>query len=173
MRLPALKARLPGADHAAELWRSSALRRRYRGLEPRERRLLGLGAALVAAALLWTSVVRPALDYRQQAVTRLDRETASLAWMESNRSLAVARRNAGGGQQAQLSTINRSAGQHGIPLRRIQPDGEGFIVHVESRPFDALVRWMEALETRHGVRVVSVTVDPDGEGQVNARLTLR
>ena len=173
MRLPRLIPRLPGADHAAELWRSSALRRRYRGLEARERRLLGLGAALVAAALVWTSVLRPALDYRQQALTRLDRETASLAWMQGNRALAVARRDAGGGQQAQLSTINRSAGQHDIPLRRIQPDGDGFIVHVESRPFEALVRWMEALETRHGVKVVSAAVDPDQQGRVNARLTLR
>lgn len=173
MRAARSKLRLPGTDDAAELWRSSALRRRYRALEPRERQLLGLGAALIAVALIWTAVVKPALDYRQQAVTGLDREIASLAWMESNRSLAVARQNAGGGQQAQLSTINRSASQHDIPLRRIQPDGDGFIVHVESRPFEALVRWMEALETRHGVKVVSATVDPDEEGRVNARLTLR
>ena len=150
------------------------MRRRYEALERRERMLLKVGVALIAATVLWLAAIQPTLDYREGAVNRLQREGASLAWMTANRSFAEARRDAGeGAPQAQLSTINRSAGEFDLPLRRIQPDGDGFVVHIESRPFASVIGWMEALETQHGIRVVNVSIDADKPGQVNARLTLR
>lgn len=167
-------ASLPGLPQVAEAWRASSLGRRYEALERRERALLNAGSILVAATLLWLAAVQPTLDYRKGALGRLQREGASLAWMTANRSFAEARRDAGeGASQAQLSTINRSAGEYDLPLRRIQPDGDGFVVHIESRPFASVIAWMETLETQHGIQVVNASIDADKPGQVNARLTLR
>lgn len=167
-------ASLPGIAQVAAAWQASSIRRRYEALERRERTLLKVGCALVAAVVLWLAVIQPTLDYRAGAISRLQREGASLAWMTANRPFAEARRDAGeGAPQAQLSTINRSAGEFDLPLRRIQPDGDGFVVHIESRPFAAIIAWMETLETKHGIRVVNASIDADKPGQVNARLTLR
>lgn len=167
-------ASLPGVSDVAQAWAASPMRRRYEALERREKMLLKVGSALIGATVLCLTAIQPTLDYREGAVSRLQREGASLAWMTANRSFAEARRDAGeGAPQAQLSTINRSAGEFDLPLRRIQPDGDGFVVHVESRPFASVIAWMEALETQHGIRVVNVSIDADKPGQVNARLTLR
>ena len=164
----------PGIPQVALAWRASSLGRRYEALERRERVLLKAGGVLIGAVILWLAAIGPILDYRQGAVSRLQREGASLAWMTANRPFAEARRDAGqGAPQAQLSTINRSAGEFDLPLRRIQPDGDGFVVHIESRPFAAVIGWMEALETDHGIRVVNASIDADKPGRVNARLTLR
>ncbi len=167
-------ASLPGMTQVAEAWHASSVRRRYEALERRERTLLKVGGALIGATALWLAAIQPTLDYRKAAVSRLQREDASLAWMTANRPFAEARQDAGeGAPQAQLSTINRSAGEFDLPLRRIQPDGDSFVVHIESRPFASVIAWMEALETQHGIRVVNVSIDADKPGQVNARLTLR
>ena len=167
-------APLPGVAQVTQAWHASSMRRRYEALERRERVLLKAGAALIGATVLWLAAIQPILDYREGAVSRLQREGASLAWMTTNRPFAEARRDAGEGvAQAQLSTINRSAGDYDLPLRRIQPDGDGFVVHIESRPFASVIAWMETLETQHGIRVVNVSIDADKPGQVNARLTLR
>lgn len=167
-------ASLPGIAQVVQAWNASSLRRRYEALDRRERVLLKAGSVLIGAAVLWLAAIQPTLDYRAGAIGRLQREGASLGWMTANRALAEARRDAGdGAPQAQLSTINRSAGEFGLPLRRIQPDGDGFVVHVEARPFASVIAWMEALETQHGIRVVNVSIDADKPGQVNARLTLR
>lgn len=157
-----------------QAWRASSLLRRYESLERRERVLLKAGSALIGTVVLWIGAIQPTLDYRESAVSRLQREGASLAWMTANRPFAEARRDAGEGvPQAQLSTINRSAGEFDLPLRRIQPDGDGFVVHIESRPFGSVIAWMETLETQHGIRVVNASIDADKPGYVNARLTLR
>lgn len=167
-------ASIPGTTQIVQAWRSSSLGRRYESLERRERVLLKAGSALIGAAMLWLATIQPTLDYRTSAVSRLQREGASLAWMTTNRPFAEARRDAGeGAPQAQLSTINRSAGEYDLPLRRIQPDGDGFVVHIESRPFASVIAWMETLETQHGIRVINASIDADTPGQVNARLTLR
>ena len=165
---------LPGRSQIAEAWHASSLGRRYQTLERRERVLLNAGSALIGAVLLWLAAIQPTLDYRTDAMGRLQREGASLTWMTSNRPFAEARRDAGeSAPQAQLSTINRSAGEYDLPLRRIQPDGDGFVVHIESRPFASVIAWMETLETQHGIQVVNASIDADKPGQVNARLTLR
>ena len=167
-------ATLPGIAQIAQAWHASPLRRRYETLERRERVLLKAGSVLIGAAVLWLAAIQPTLDYREGGIGRLQREGASLAWMTANRPFAEARRDAGeGAPQAQLSTINRSAGEFDLPLRRIQPDGDGFVVHIESRPFASIIAWMETLETQHGIRIVNLSIDADKPGQVNARLTLR
>jgi general secretion pathway protein M len=75
-----------------------------------------------------------------------------------------------------LSAVDQASkdGILGKPLSRINPDGEKQIrVWVEDTSFDALLRWMQDLQSRYGVRVDAVAIERrPAPGLVNARLTL-
>ena len=76
--------------------------------------------------------------------------------------------------QSLLSLVDRTAksGRLGTALKRVQPDGDEKVgVWLEAANFDDLVRWLAALETRHGVRVVSSVFQAlEASGSVDARL---
>ena len=60
------------------------------------------------------------------------------------------------------------------PPSRLQPDGDTQVrVWVDEVQFDSLVRWVNELQTRYGVRVDSLDVERQPTaGLVNARLSL-
>ena len=81
------------------------------------------------------------------------------------------------GREQSLLTLIDQQGKSptlGKPPSRMQPEGENEVkVWFEDVPFDALLRWMAALETRNGVQIVGAEVERRaGPGLVNARLTV-
>ena len=148
-------------------------RARFDALSPRERTLAIGCAAAVGIALLY-GTVKPLVDYRATAITRQAREFQDLVWMQDNRPQAEARAaEANATSQARMSTINAAAKAVDLPLRRIQPEASGFSVQVDRQPFDKVIRWTDALESRHGIEIASATVDLHEPGIVNARFSLR
>ena len=148
-------------------------RARFDALSPRERTLaLGCAAAIGVALLYGT--VKPLVDYRTTAISRQAREFQDLVWMQDNRAQAEARAaEATATSQARMSTINAAAKAVDLPLRRIQPEANGFSVQVDRQPFDKVIRWTDTLESRHGIEIASATVDLHEPGIVNARFSLR
>ncbi len=153
---------------ALQPWRA-----RFDALSPRERTLALGCAAAVGIALLY-GTVKPLVDYRTTAVSRQAREFQDLVWMQDNRAQAESRAaEATATSQARMSTINAAAKAVDLPLRRIQPEASGFSVQVDRQPFDKVIRWTDALESRHGIEIASATVDLHEPGIVNARFSLR
>lgn len=153
---------------ALQPWRA-----RLDGLSPRERILVLGCAAAVGIALLYGTIA-PLVEFRAAAIERQAREFQDLMWMQDNRAQAEARAaDAAATSQARMSTINAAAKTVDLPLRRIQPEANGFSVQVDRQPFDKVIRWTDALETRHGIEIVSATVDLHEPGIVNARFSLR
>ena len=143
-------------------------RARFDALSP----ALGCAAAVGIALLYGT--VKPLVDYRTTAITRQAREFQDLVWMQDNRAQAEARAaEANATSQARMSTINAAAKAVDLPLRRIQPEASGFSVQVDRQPFDKVIRWTDALESRHGIEIASATVDLHEPGIVNSRFSLR
>lgn len=155
----------------AEAWQRSPLRRRYYALAPRERLLVAVVIALLAAALA-AGVVDSLRDFRADAVSRYAREHADLQWMRANRGAPGLRDGPVAGA-ASMSTVNATAKDFDLALLRIDPEGEGFRVQIEAKPFDKVLLWSHALETRHGMTITSAAIDVYDPGVVNARFTIR
>ncbi|MCY3814101.1 MAG: type II secretion system protein M [Gammaproteobacteria bacterium] len=148
-------------------------RARFNALSPRER-MLALGCAAAVGIALLYGAIAPLVEFRATAIERQAREFQDLMWMQDNRAQAEARAaDAAATSQARMSTINAAAKAVDLPLRRIQPEANGFSVQVDRQPFDKVIRWTDALESRHGIEIVSATVDLHEPGIVNARFSLR
>lgn len=149
------------------------LRARFDGLSSREQMLTLTCAAAIGVVLLYVSI-KPLVEFRQDAVTRQAREFQDLLWMQDNRATAEVRAAENEAtSQARMSTINAAARAVDLPLRRIQPEANGFSVQVDRQPFDKVIRWTDALESRHGIEIASASVDLHEPGIVNARFSLR
>ena len=154
-----------------DAWRRSPLRKRYFALAPRERVLVAALLALAVVALVG-ALADSLRDFRTDAVSRYAREHENLRWMQANRN-AVALRDGAAGGAASMSTINATAKDFDLALLRIDPEGEGFSVQIEAKPFEKVLLWSHALETRHGMTITSATIDAYDPGIVNARFSIR
>ena len=154
-----------------DAWRRSPLRRRYEALAPRERKLV-LAALAVVGLILAASAMDSLYGYRGSAIARHAAEEADLGWMRANRS-APALQGKTGGASASMSAMSTTARDFDLALRSINPEGEGYSVQIEGSPFEQVLLWSHALETRHGLEIVGATIDMRDPGIVNARFSVR
>ncbi len=154
----------------------------FDSLAPRERLLVSLCGAVVAAAVLYLAIWVP-LDSRHDAMR------ASVADWEAGLDKLQRVQEVQGSTPAQpgaapiinqppvviVDTTLRSRGLSNA-LRRSQPTtSTGIRVEFESVAFDSLVLWLGDLSTRYGMTVQqgSLSVAPRAEpGRVNATLTI-
>ncbi|NOX91400.1 MAG: type II secretion system protein M [Gammaproteobacteria bacterium] len=152
----------------------------FNGLEANERRLLIVGGGLLLVIFLYVGIWEPLTDKVETLRVSTTEQAALLAWMRSAAQEVKQLRGRSGqqakpaGGQSLLSLVDRTAksGRLGPALKRVQPDGDEKVgVWLEAANFDDLVRWLAALETRHGVRVVSSVFQAlETSGRVDARL---
>jgi len=149
----------------------------FRGLSPREQRTVLIGLA-ACAALLVLALLLPferRVAHSRQAVQS---KQADLLWLKSVApQLASLRRTApAAGNESLVVLADRVARETGIArsLTGSQPIGNGDLsVQMEHVAFDALVNWAAELVQRHGVNIVSATIDGGGgPGAVSATFVL-
>ena len=143
---------------------------------PRERRLVGAGAAIVAIGIGWGLLWQPLRADIDRTRTELSRATAVLAT-----SRALADESAGLAREtpairgADLRTaVARVLGERGLRAAGALDvkDNRINVVLPDAR-FDALVGALEALRTSEGLRAVEATLTPRVEpGTVRAELVL-
>ena len=159
-------------ESIGNVWVRSGLRRRYESLATRERLLVRLCLALLAALVLYAAI-DSLLGFRREAVTRYLNEQRDLEWMKRNQH-RVSRSDSGGGSGELLSTVvNSTAAEFGFRPRRTQTETEGVSARIEAEQFDRVLRWAHALETRHGVEITRADIDLNDPGRVDARFSLR
>lgn len=152
------------------------------GLQVRERRLLGVGAAVVAVLLGWALVWYPLAHARADLDKRVARQREDMAWMRQAAGEARELRAQGTHGRAErqgksllaLADVSaRSAGLAGA-LKRVEPaGGKSVRLSFEVADFDALMNWLDALARDYGVQATDLSVDKvEGLGLVNARATL-
>jgi len=149
----------------------------FRALAPREQRMVAIGGAAALLLLLvgaWLPV--------EQRVTRLERQVqvrkADLAWLQTvGPQLAALRaRPAGMGNESLVVVADRVAHETGIARSlNTQAGSDGTLnVRLEQVAFDSLLNWAGELVQRHGVRVVSASIDSGtASGIVSATIVLR
>jgi general secretion pathway protein M len=165
----------------AELNRQLApLRARFEALQPREQLIVAAGGVVVALALIYLVLWQPFALARNHAQADLDAARALAARIEQLGAQAQQGHTAGralaGPEVSLLSAVDQASkdGILGKAPSRMQPDGDKQVrVWIEDVPFDAVLHWIDDLQSRYAVRVEGVTVERrPAPGTVNARLSL-
>jgi general secretion pathway protein M len=154
------------------------LRTAFGQLSPRERIMVGAGAAAVLLTLIYVAAWQPLVKAHAQRALALERA----------RSIAIRIEQAGAQQRAQGGTraIDRSTSllaavdqtsrspTLGKPPSRVQPEGDREVkVWIDNVAFANLLRWLQELETRYGIRADSAEIERgNAPGVVNARISL-
>lgn len=152
------------------------LKRRYAALQPREQRMVQLGAVAVGLLLLAGGVLLPLQTAVSTALKRADTKRADLEWMRLNAPEIQA---AGASlmidsAEAPVVVVDRVGRESGLggALKGTQPSGSGVRVQLGDAPFDALVTWIATLDQRYGLAIESITIDrADKPGVVNANIS--
>lgn len=155
----------------------------FMGLESRERMFVSVGGVLAVIFLLWALLLSPLYGASAAVESRIENKRETLLFLRN----AAAELQAAGGSpaavpadlsgQSLVSIVDRSARQAGLgdALTRNQPVGDdGIRVRLDNAPFDALARWLEALNAGSGLTIDSASFDrAPASGRVNASLVFR
>lgn len=155
-------------------------RERWQALAPRERRFLTVGVTGVLITVFYLAIWEPLRESAERRHNGLEQARALAVRLEQIAAEVGASQRGGGAQPDRslslLAAVDQSVKRSalGKPPSRLQPDGEKQIkVWLEDVSFDALVPWLQELETRYGILVQSVDIERESAaGLVNAQLGL-
>lgn len=154
----------------------------FESLQARERMALVAAALMTVVALLYVLAWEPLDSAVDRLRNNLAAQTAALAWMQSASAevgqLKRSRpRQAAARNRSLLAVVDQSAQRAGLrqALQRMEPEGSDSVkLWVTATAFDNLVLWLGELQSREGVTISSLTINPtEVPGQVEARLTLQ
>lgn len=155
----------------------------WENLSTRERFLVGGGAVLTAALLLYTLLWQPFQHSRLRLQNSVVEQRADLIWMRQ--AAAEIKRLSGAnvtarptnGGRSLLTVIDQTARAAGLgdALKRVAPQGDDKLsAQLDAAEFDQMIPWLGALEREHHISIVALSVDRTANaGRVNARIILQ
>ncbi len=154
-------------------------RRRYDSLADSERLIVNLVGVLILAALVYLMLIAPAQRSVSDAQMKVTAQQKLVQWMKENESVARMAAGSGGAvaksDQPIQTIITSTAGPLGVIVKRFENESENKLrVWLEKVPFDKTVRWLDQLESRYGIQIISISLDAEKEpGLVTAKLVLQ
>lgn len=153
----------------------------FLGLEPRERILVAGGAVVLVLLMLYLLILEPVSSGYTALREGVAQQKKTLVWMQQaaqqvqalKRSAPGAARGLGG--RSLLAVVDQSARSAGLgdSIKRIEPDGaKGVKVWLEGVVFDSMILWLGNLTRTYQIETSLITIEPQGNGRVHARLTL-
>lgn len=146
--------------------------------EPRERIVLAAGAVIAAVLIFWRLVWMPLTGGVAEMRAELDEKTR--LHVDLLRAAAIAPREGPArsrSTQSVLVLVNQMVQGHGLggAVTRTRLEGtNGVDVSFQNAPFNAVLSWLVALETEHGVSVESASINGSRQpGLVNGQIRLR
>lgn len=134
----------------------------WRQRAPRERAMLVLMAAAIAAFVSWYGAFVPLRDARDAAQARHARAVADLARVRAELgqlSDLQERLPAQPAPEALEQAVRESAAQAGFPLGQAPDSGDGhFRIRSEAATPAQLFAWLDALRMQHGLAPISLSV---------------
>ncbi len=143
------RLRIKSAASLGSAW-LAPLQEWWSSLQDRERRLLGIGAAVVGATLLWLLALQPPLQLIQQSAGRLD---ALEAQTQNMQRLAVEARELRAAPQvsaAQSVAALRAASDRLGERAKLTVQGDRAVLSFDGLESDSLRAWLG--EVRSGAR---------------------
>ncbi len=144
----------------------------WQQLNRREQQLFLAMAGVVIIFILYSLVWQPLNEGISESRKKLARqqELLSLVIAETQRYQLAKGNNRGNRNRSSLSTIvNRTAGNRGISISRIQPQGNNLQVWIDNIAFDKLLQWLSQLSQSEGIVVAAIDIsrgDMSGEVRV-------
>jgi len=149
----------------------------YASLQPREQRVVAIGAVALGLIILVGGILLPLQSAVSRAVLGTETRRDDLAWIRANAPEIRARggeipADTGEAPVVLVDRVGREAGL-GSALRGTQPNTTGGVrVQLEAASFDTMLVWLETLDRRYGLAVESITVDrTPAPGLVNASIS--
>jgi len=153
--------------------------RRYDSLADNERLLVNGVGILILLALVYLLLIAPAKQSVSDAQMKLSGQQNLVSWMKDNESIARQAASGGGSvtrsDQPLQTIVTSTSGPLGVAVKRYENESENKLrVWLENVPFDKMVRWLDQLESRYGLMIVSISIDAEKEpGLVTAKLVLQ
>lgn len=153
----------------------------FMGLEIRERKLVAGGAAVLVLLMFYLMIWEPVAVAYDDLKKNVAAQQETLDWMkQASRQVKALRGSSQGGTRSLggrslLAVVDQTArsGGLGSAIKRVEPDGsKGVKIWLEGAAFDPMVLWLGALSRTYQIDTSVITIEPQGEGRVNARLTL-
>ena len=157
----------------------------FASLEPRERQLLITGAAFLIVMLAYLLVWEPLANKNEALRSSHQNSQQLIDWMQDaaveaktlQSKIKSSGPSGGSKNQSLLGIIDRTAkgSKLGKSVKRVQPDGKtGARVWLEQAVFNDMVKWLEKLQRKEGIRIVTTVIEKqDDPGLVNARLVFQ
>lgn len=154
----------------------------FENLEVRERRLIVTAAAMVAMMLVYILLWKPISGEYHRLDMSIKQKEKTLAEMErlaveAKQLQRVSAQTTARSHGSLLAAVDRTAKSNGLgnAVKRVRPDGENKAsVTLEGAQFDRVVVWLENLNRREGISVVSSTIEKQKEaGLVSMRIELK
>ena len=153
----------------------------FAGLEPRERLLVTGGGVVLLVLLLYLMIWEPIAGSYQTLNASVAEQKKTLVWMKQaaaelkllQRSGSSTARGLGG--RSLLAVVDQSARSGGLgpAIKRIEPEGgKGVKLWLEGVAFDPMILWLGKITRTYQIETSIITIEPQGGGRVNARLTL-
>lgn len=148
--------------------------RRYAALSGRERFLVNIAASLLVGVFLVYVALFPALEYRDSKLREQYVAAQGLDWMEVNKEQAIRSSPETVGTQAdnRLTSLSSSASLNSITIKRMQPSDSQINVEIAGQEYLSVIKWLVALETEYGFKLIDLRLDKSEEGIVDCRITL-
>ncbi len=148
----------------------------FYSLQPRERWIVAIGAAVAVVIILWGFVVRPLraeVGILRTSVDTKQRLLVDVARIEGAQPSAVASGRQGADETLYV-IIERTARSHGLNPTRTRANGpSGVEVSLQAASFDSLAAWLLLLHGSYGIDVETVSFSSAREpGLVNGQLSL-
>ncbi len=155
-----------------------ALRTFWNSRQPREQRMLAIGAALLSLLLIWLSLIEPASKGRshwQQTLPRLRSQLAQMRAIATAVAELPARSNtAPPVPDFSRASIERSVRDKGLEIQQLMVSDSGVTMKFSNVTFAALAEWLQQTQSSAQLVVTDATVTArDLPGRVDARLTLQ
>ncbi len=154
----------------------------FEGLQSRERLLVMLGSVALVLLVLYLMIWEPMFSRYHKLKSSVAEQQQTLDWMQQSAGQIKALQGStsagtaqGLGGRSLLSVVDQSArsGGLGSSIKRIEPDGKkGVKVWFEGAGFDQMIVWLGNLTRRYQIETNMVTIQPQGDGRVNARISL-
>ena len=147
-------------------------------LEGRERLLVVGVLPLALLAALWTLAYRPLDERREETRRRIADYRAitiaatRLAPVDGTAPVPSAPDTAAP-ERSIAARVTLAAEGAGLPLSRLEPDGEQLRLVLQDVAFPILIEWLHDLEATHSVRLVAIEADRRvAPGTVSVSMTL-
>jgi len=146
--------------------------------QQRERQIVIVGAIFVVIFIFYEALWAPVEKARHLAELALQQTRTVANRLEAVATEVAQNRGAGGGAfrtMPLLSAVDQATHRPelGKEPSRIQPENEREVkVWLDDVPFDALVTWLNLVNTQYGIVIASAELERKADGVVSARLSM-